>query len=106
MTPHACTTWYVQLAYVYIFIAPDVGTWSKLLTTIGWARSQSCIEGCTSLTSKTIYFDIDQYRCTVSDLPLFFIFIKKIYFFLYFIFIYIYIYMFVCVYYNKYKSLP
>ena len=102
MTPHACTTWYVQLAYVYIFIAPDVGTWSKLLTTIGWARSQSCIEGCTSLTSKTIYFDIDQYRCTVSDLPLFFIFIKKIYiyiyiFFLYFIFIYMYIYVCVCI---------
>ena len=102
MTPHACTTWYVQLAYVYIFIAPDVGTWSKLLTTIGWARSQSCIEGCTSLTSKTIYFDIDQYRCTVSDLPLFFIFIKKIYiyiyiYFLYFIFIYMYIYVCVCI---------
>ena len=97
MTPHACTTWYVQLAYVYIFIAPDVGTWSKLLTTIGWARSQSCTEGCTSLTSKTIYFDIDQYQCTVSDLPLFFIFIKKIFFFLYFIFIYIYIYVCVCI---------
>ena len=37
--------------------------------------SQSCIGGCTSLTSRTIYFGIGQYRCTVSILPFFFIFI-------------------------------
>ena len=39
--------------------------------------SQSCIGGYTSLTSGTIYFGTDQYRCTISDLPLFFIFINK-----------------------------
>ena len=42
--------------------------------------------------------DIGQYRCTVSGLPLFFVFI------------YIYVCMYVCIcvyiYYNKYKSLP
>ena len=40
-----------------------------------WQRSQSRTGGCTGLTSGMIYFDTDQYRCTVSDLPLFFIFI-------------------------------
>ena len=43
-------------------------------------ESQSHTECCTGLTSGTIYFDIGQYQCTVI------------------------IYM--CVYYNKYKSLP
>ena len=46
--------------------------------------------------------DTSQYRCTVSGLPLFFIFINK--------YIYIHICMYVCVcvyiYYNKYKILP
>ena len=37
----------------------------------------------------------DQYRCTVSDLPLFFIFIKNIFFFY---ILYLYIYIYVCVY--------
>ena len=54
--------------------------------------SQSRIGGCTSLTSRTIYFGTGQYWCTISSLPLFFIYIN----------IYIYIY----IYYNKYKSLP
>ena len=46
--------------------------------------NQSRTGGCTGLTSKMIYFGNGQYRCTVSDLPL----------------LYIYIYI------NKYKSLP
>ena len=54
-------------------------------------RESICTRGCTSLTNGTIYFGTGQYRCTVLDLPLFYI--------------YIYIYACVCVYYNKYKSL-
>ena len=46
--------------------------------------------------------DTGQYRCTISGLPLFFIFINN--------YIYMYVCMYVCVcvcvYYNKYKSLP
>ena len=38
--------------------------------------SQSCTGGCIDLTNGTIYFDTGQYWCTVSDLPLFFIFIN------------------------------
>ena len=38
--------------------------------------SQSRTEGCISLTSEMIYFGTSQYRCTVSGLPLFFIFIN------------------------------
>ena len=49
-----------------------------------------------NLTSGTIYFSTGQYQYNVSSLPLFFIFTN----------IYIYIYISVCVYYNKYKSLP
>ena len=37
--------------------------------------SQSRIGGYTGLTSGTIYFGTGQYRCTILDLPLFFIFI-------------------------------
>ena len=47
--------------------------------------SQSRTGDCTSLTSGMIYFGTSQYRCTVSGLPLFFIFIN--------------------IYYNKYKNL-
>ena len=50
--------------------------------------SQPRTGGCTGLTSGTIYFSTGQYRCTVSGLPLFFIFIE----------IYIYIYLYVCMY--------
>ena len=38
--------------------------------------SQSHTEGYTSLTSEMIYLSTSQYWCTVSDLPLFFIFIN------------------------------
>ena len=48
-------------------------------------RESICTRGCTSLTNGTIYFGTGQYRCTVLDLPLFYIYI------------YIYIYMHVCV---------
>ena len=47
--------------------------------------SQSHTEDCIGLTSRTIYFGTDQDRCTVSGLPLFFIFIN------------IYVCMYVCV---------
>ena len=61
-------------------------------------ESQSRTGGCTGLISGMIYFDTSQYRCTVSDLLLFFYIYK---------YIYIYVCMYVCVYiyYNKYKSL-
>ena len=39
---------------------------------------QSRTRGCTGLTSRTIYFSTGQYRCIVSDLPLFFIFISYV----------------------------
>ena len=39
-----------------------------------WQRSQSRTGGCTGLTSGTIYFGIGQYQCTVSGLPLFYIY--------------------------------
>ena len=45
--------------------------------------SQSRTGGCTGLISGMIYFGTSQYRCTVSDLLLFF-------------YIYKYIYMYVC----------
>ena len=34
------TSWYIQLVYAYIYIAPVVGTWSKLLTTSGHGLGQ------------------------------------------------------------------
>ena len=71
-------------------------------------RSQPRTGGCTGLTSGTIYFSTGQYRCTVSGLPLFFIFIERdiyIYICMYAC-MYVCMYVYVCVYYNKYKSLP
>ena len=46
--------------------------------------SQSHTGGCTGLASGTMYFGTGQYRCTISSLPLF-----KIYIYIYILFVYI-----------------
>jgi len=61
--------------------SPSIASFGLLIQDQG---GQSRIGGYTGLISRTIYFGTSQYRCTVSSLPIFLI--------------YIYIYMYVCIY--------
>ena len=73
--------------------SPSIASFGLLIQDQG---GQSRIGGCTGLISGTICFGTSQYRCTVSSLPIFLIYI----------YIYVCMYLCVCIYYNKYKNLP